>query len=405
MDRLYARWYVSACIVRSCSLLTSVLKVLLLDRPQWTYVSNLGNRGIASDTQPTGPSAHVQRHGVVTGSTDISSLETLLKDHIGDSRTTTSSSVTNILHDIAMRKWIEFFEAITLELPHVHNASGTSDTLSWNALQYLERNLEASHFVNGGMSPTTIHSDWERLIARLDRQIRMRNYISPPDTKLGVPDRFRRGIRVYDGNHEPRGSTRTRVDEDRRSLNRVTYLGGILLPISVVSGMLSMNDEYSPTGDMFFVFWAAAMPLCLITVLVIYADSIRKMEVWIEVATSRREDIESEGRSSSTSDSDREYFAYDAALAMPPPQLREQDECDGMPAGPGIIAEQPFSFLPGSRVKRSRLKQKKWKKQQLGWIGACKSIFHIYRLKELRRPGLNLINPPSTLSGTSHSAW
>ncbi|PQE31240.1 kinetoplast-associated KAP protein [Rutstroemia sp. NJR-2017a WRK4] len=67
--------------------------------------------------------------------------------------------------------------------------------------------------------------------------------------------------------------------ETKQSINRVTYLGGVLLPFSIVAAIFSMGDTYSPGGSHFFIFWVIAIPICCITTAVIYADSIRRMTV------------------------------------------------------------------------------------------------------------------------------
>ncbi|KAI0392548.1 hypothetical protein F5Y17DRAFT_436087 [Xylariaceae sp. FL0594] len=74
------------------------------------------------------------------------------------------------------------------------------------------------------------------------------------------------------------------TDENQRSLNRVAYLGGVLLPFSVVSGILAIQEPFGPGNGQFWIFWAVTIPLTLVILGVIYADSIRKAEVWIEVA-------------------------------------------------------------------------------------------------------------------------
>ncbi len=74
------------------------------------------------------------------------------------------------------------------------------------------------------------------------------------------------------------------VDENQRALDRISYLGGIPLPLPIVASILSMGDTFGPTGSMFYIFWAVSVPLAAAAVLVIYADTIRKTEIWIEVA-------------------------------------------------------------------------------------------------------------------------
>ena len=326
---------------------------------------------------------------------EIPSLQKLLEDHITELQPSSPDDMAHSLHTIVVRQWAEFFEAITSEQTRFRRRHELVGDVYSEALRSLERNLEVTHFVDGETSLGLMYPEWERLIARLERLMRIIQARAPPDSSIDVPLRARRPIPSY--RHERRISetSQTRTDENQHSLDRVTYLGGVLLPITVVSGMLSMNDEYSPTGNMFFVFWAAAMPLCLITVLIIYADSIRKMEVWMEVAASDTDDDELEETSTSSAGS---YDGLSAISTVPPVAYASaatagigvpQGECHGMPAGPGTVAEQRYLYLRKFRRGKDRRFEKKWKKRQLGWIGACKSIFRIYNLKELRgaRPG------------------
>ncbi|KAJ8064161.1 hypothetical protein OCU04_006513 [Sclerotinia nivalis] len=65
--------------------------------------------------------------------------------------------------------------------------------------------------------------------------------------------------------------------ETRQSINRVTYLGGVLLPFSIIAAIFSMGRNFQPGGDQFFIFWVIAIPVCMLTTALIYADSIRRM--------------------------------------------------------------------------------------------------------------------------------
>ncbi|KAF7957383.1 hypothetical protein EAE96_002968 [Botrytis aclada] len=65
--------------------------------------------------------------------------------------------------------------------------------------------------------------------------------------------------------------------ETRQSINRVTYLGGVLLPFSIVAAIFSMGGNFQPGGNQFFIFWVIAIPVCMLTTVLIYADSIRRM--------------------------------------------------------------------------------------------------------------------------------
>ncbi|KIM99786.1 hypothetical protein OIDMADRAFT_146370 [Oidiodendron maius Zn] len=66
------------------------------------------------------------------------------------------------------------------------------------------------------------------------------------------------------------------TSEGRRALDRVSYMGAILLPFSIVAGLFSMAPDFGPGGRWFFVFWAVSVPIVAVTVILIYADIIRK---------------------------------------------------------------------------------------------------------------------------------
>ncbi|KAJ4387755.1 hypothetical protein N0V93_008356 [Gnomoniopsis smithogilvyi] len=68
-----------------------------------------------------------------------------------------------------------------------------------------------------------------------------------------------------------------------QALDRVTYIGAILLPVSIVSGMLSMSESFQPGARLFWVFWAISIPLIAVTVLVILVDKERVTEVWASI--------------------------------------------------------------------------------------------------------------------------
>lgn len=93
--------------------------------------------------------------------------------------------------------------------------------------------------------------------------------------------------------------TATSKHASEQALDRVTYLGAILLPVSVVSGMLSMNDSFQPGARLFWVFWAMSLPLIIFTVLVILIDKERVTEVWMFVPIGQNEEAGSASEASS----------------------------------------------------------------------------------------------------------
>ncbi|CAD6439093.1 e53ef176-0f4d-42d4-a362-6404a89fdbb4 [Sclerotinia trifoliorum] len=50
-----------------------------------------------------------------------------------------------------------------------------------------------------------------------------------------------------------------------------------LLAFSIIAAIFSMGGNFQPGGDQFFIFWIIAIPVCMLTTALIYADSIRRM--------------------------------------------------------------------------------------------------------------------------------
>ncbi|KAL2195804.1 hypothetical protein P885DRAFT_69957 [Corynascus similis CBS 632.67] len=179
-------------------------------------------------------------------------------------------------------------------------------------------------------------------------------------------------------------------DENQRALDRLSYLAGVLIPLPIVSGILSMGDVYGPGGSRFFVFWAVAGPLAGLTLLLIYADTIRKVEVWVEIASDHvmpspgGKTADGEGPSSGppnhsvpvVADHEAEERIIDmpATTADPVMSVAPEDEnwlprrrwSMGWGEVPRVILERPAD---GSRPRA-------WRREQLGWSGAIKAILY-----------------------------
>lgn len=93
-----------------------------------------------------------------------------------------------------------------------------------------------------------------------------------------------RGVDIMQQPPLMRDPASRRGDENQRALDRVVYMGAILLPFTIVAAVLSMSETFEPGGPSFWVFWAAACPLAGLTLVVIYADKLRVAEVWEEVS-------------------------------------------------------------------------------------------------------------------------
>ncbi len=214
--------------------------------------------------------------------------------------------------ELAYDRWLEFFEELS---PRPQTTAAAHDTTRfyWEIAQSLEQNLALLDYL-GRRQQQQLYPDWRVLLARLQRRIALLPLLSlslsagkaagggmvpsksSSTTATGPGKRFSRNATAasssarWSGSRRPgrhggqQQRRRPANDEGQRSLDRVSYLGGILLPFSVASGILSMSEPFRPQDRLFGIFWAVAVPLTLVTIFVIYADIIRKAEVWVEVA-------------------------------------------------------------------------------------------------------------------------
>lgn len=52
------------------------------------------------------------------------------------------------------------------------------------------------------------------------------------------------------------------------NISRLTYLALIFIPLTFVSGLFSMNDRNAPGGNLFRVYFAISIPLCILVFLI-----------------------------------------------------------------------------------------------------------------------------------------
>lgn len=340
-------------------------------------------------------------------------------------------NLADVLSEVVFEHWLELFDAL----------EGQPRTLSdealgcyWQMLRALEHNEEGA--------PDPI---WPKLISRIQHRIAL---LSAPRDKPAI--RPHAASRATTGTTKmpitpntksiSRTGTRTNSiplhkhgqdkhmtgEENQRALDRISYIGGILIPLPIVSGILSMGEIYGPNGTKFYVFWAVAIPLAVLTVMLIYADTIRKAEVWVEIKAdhvepthedSSKEDIgpvdvevkrsrtvtwrkhQPNGHSTQPNEPEPSpgahpeevVFAFDhdveermigLPMAAAAVEAQASDEevaaavLDMLPASarwgtglvslPVVILEQPAD---GSKPKA-------WKRKQLGWYGAIRAIVY-----------------------------
>lgn len=227
-----------------------------------------------------------------------------LEDSIQEAmRVDGDDGLMDVLEEAVYERWLDFLDVLT---PRQYPVICDGISLEWQVLKALEANLEMSRTLTRRgrrerTQPTVlVRPDWAGLIRRLQLRVALLPTI-PIGSALrhrgssSSPKRKARD-KTPPNNQSPAGvplpclppryppTKETPSDENHRALDRVTYLGGVLLPISIVSSILSMNEDFEPGQPLFWVFWAAAVPLTALTVVVIYADKLRRAEVWEEVS-------------------------------------------------------------------------------------------------------------------------
>ncbi len=348
--------------------------------------------------------------------------------------------VADILAGVVYGHWMMLFEVLAPPTTRI----SLRDTIQccWKMLHYLEQ--------NAGATPTRAHShnhtsvgspDWNHLLSRLNQRITLlsiptHDMKSPAHIDVVVPQAAIKSSRMGSrqlssvdtlpsakcvGKRIPVSSIkslREPQDENQRALDRISYLGGILLPLPIVSGILSMGDTFGPTGSKFFIFWATAVPLSVLAVVIIYADIIRKAEVWVE-ATSEQGTTETGGSPAKDDKSKgwgcvmwwRHKGKKEEASGMvdeeapKSPDVRpdgDADETGNANTGQGaegediaapevefpvlislgvghgqLEMEQPELRMRIVEQRTDSVRNNTWKRQQLGWYGAAKAI--VYR--------------------------
>lgn len=421
--------------------------ILFLDKPRWGEGGPLRKDRRAEKSAGSIVSAS-QEHGPkdngATGDNvavaqwkkeEMPSLESILQD--GLTTANKDSGVSQLLEETAYDQWLELFEVLT---PRRRMAKSGRTSLEWQIMRALERNFDMAknvirfHSGTGTAQNSSVGpDDWGGLIQRLRTRVEIHaatcgiTHKKAGKTDGGVPIHEERVTWVP--RHRPpeadapSSSPSGSSDDNQRALDRVTYLGGVLLPFSVVSGVLSMNESFEPGQPLFWVFWVATVPLTLFTVLVIYADKLRQVEVWSEVSDHGGGSSDSEDeKGSAKSGGANEVQETEKAKRKPTPEFvitkynrPQQPEAVTYSSGgdvvidlgtptPEILEVTPESPGPFGEDQRadsdegqdqeatssdedtaeevgvpvtageSRYHHPGWKKEQLGWKGAAMCI-------------------------------
>ncbi|KAH8899601.1 hypothetical protein GQ53DRAFT_317725 [Thozetella sp. PMI_491] len=281
--------------------------VLFLDRPSWRDPASPLRKArrqssvmkpytVQRGSSISEQSSHAVEIKLADGD-EIMSLEDMLQETLKDALDI-GEGLMDIISELVYDHWLELLGSLT---PQAQRTSNDAVAFYWHALQSLEQNADVVAYLSrSGRSLATKQSDWVALLSRIQTRINLLPLVprtlpislSTATSKTGAgttaaasSKKISRRATFNSGSIKgsQRGSLNS-ADANQRALDRIAYLGGILLPLPIVSGILSMGDTFGPEGSLFYVFWAASLPLAGIAVLVIYADIIRKAEVWVEVA-------------------------------------------------------------------------------------------------------------------------
>ncbi|KAK0651238.1 hypothetical protein B0T16DRAFT_386709 [Cercophora newfieldiana] len=440
----------AAVFCRASVWMGSYTPILFLDRPIWKDAATSLHKAqrtvcVVDQGECCDAAAGARKEGDT-----ILSLESIIQTFSSGAADGLRFPRSILLEEMVFDLWLELFELLA---PPTHSKRGVSMTSClWQMLHSLELNEDASTYnarrrqKRGEMRFST-SEDWSTLLARVHRRstllsattLSKKPSLTPSSTLITTtstrtPGGTRRAgaSSAFPPGRTPGRSGRELLDENHRALDRISYLGGILLPLPIVSSVLSMNDAYGPDGDKFFIFWAVSLPLSVVAVMVIYADTIRKAEVWVEVASEHvgvlapaanvegvdikekqgtaslwqriargakgKQDEEAQVIPHSAEDNtqprvEQRIFSTPAPAASTPvgdkldEQASDRDDVEEeepiqfptlFSLGPGLYAaaaeeEEPPSVImePPSADGRRR---KAWQRKKLGWGGAMKAI-------------------------------
>lgn len=412
--------------------ITDRADVLFLDRPVWRDAASplRKARRSASVTKPyqmrpwssdgKKPSWDVR----LADGDEIASLEDVLQETLKDAAEI-GDELISMIAELAYDQWLELFQVLT---PHQQPKVQDGASLYWQITRSLEQNYDVGKYIGRHRFQVgDAYPDWFALLLRTQRRIELLPTILPK------PLISRKPTKVWDKKISRRNTLNSTArvskqsnqssDDNQRSLDRVTYLGGFLLPFSIVSGVLSMNADYEPGSSRFWVFWALSSPLAILAILVIYADTLRKAEVWVEVATEgvvatvapqlstepaqveEEKDrppgqvsterygarLQSHGRFQNIVAESPEVVTYsageDVIIDIEAPTAEATEEALEEVLEGEEEEEEPTMILERSSNGST---PRAWKKQQLGWYGACKVILGLKKPRQAKDIPLGL---------------
>lgn len=342
-------------ICRASLAVKNRLPILLLDGLPLRITSRP-----ARPSQYTRPPSTTRPESISQGKRSLqrSELEDALWQALANTR-----SLEDLVAEIVYDSWLEKLDA----LPPL--GSDTVD-VQWTIARALETNADATRAMERrGEFSTVTSADWTYLSERLQRRIQLSATIAL-------------SIQSQEAHDEPK-------DTNSRSLDRIAYLGGLLLPLTVVSGILSIEGSYGPEGSAFWVFWVASGLSSIVALLVIYADHLRTLDVWMEVAAGEvLEGLDLDHHHSQSRFQANRYTSHSRQ-----PRRRQYRTSGGDPErGEARLTTASDGGVYVVQHRGDGTRSKAWRKGELGWLGAVKKMSGWYRWRgaqgvEFRMPG------------------
>ncbi|KAM5348649.1 hypothetical protein ACJ41O_008473 [Fusarium nematophilum] len=302
-----------------------------------------------------------------------SSLEDFLWQSLVDTR-----PIEDLLGELVHDAWLETLDS----LPPL---GSDSVDVQWTIARAIEANADTTRCMERrGEFSTVTSADWLSLSERVQRR-----------TQLSVTVAL--NVRSQQAQEDDA------KDSNARNLDRIAYLGGLLLPLTVVSGILSIEGTYGPEGSAFWVFWLAAGLSSIVAVLVIYADHLRTLDVWMEVELAAGEVLEGldldnihhhggGGGGSASSASGSRYSSRYSSYSRQPHRRQYQTSGGDPERGEARLTTASDGGVYVVQHRGDGTRGRAWRKAELGWFGAVKKMSGWYRWRgspgmEFRMPG------------------
>lgn len=269
--------------------------------------------------------------GAIRDGTAWKSLSECLEDALVG-----SVSVEETLAETVYEQWTQWLNLVALDA----KTRRRDLAVIWKAVVALEQNVDEAQYLSRHgqfVDAAGAVAAWRGLLNRLYARIRLFDLGPCAQTQS----------MLFAG---------TEKNANGRSLDRISYLGGVLLPVTVVAGILSIGGNYGPSGGQFWIFWVASIAASAAASLVIYADQLRYLEVWFELPADEVAEDEAEM----------------ASIATDLVQIEE----DGG-------------------------KARTWRRRQLGWGGAVRKMAGYYRWRGDSR--MQFQNPLTAARGAART--